>query len=68
MYLLVNLETGGLDGFYFDKQTAHRIANTKNQAGEKWLITRVLNTKHLPFEAHVPEHLWWMNKQELQEA
>ena len=47
MYLLVNLDTGELDGFYASKDMAQEIVKSANASDGQWLLTRVMNTKNL---------------------
>jgi hypothetical protein len=64
-FLLLNLDTGGIDGVYFDSDLAETVWRRKFKAGEPWLLLQILHYNQLPprFPKGIPDHLWWLNRE-----
>lgn len=64
-FLLIDFDTGAMDGFYFEHNLARDILKQHKAQGGNWCMVRVVAGGQ---RLIVPDSLWWTNIPKYREA
>ena len=65
IYLLIDMNSGAMDGFYALLPMAQAVLAYHKQRGGMWIVTKIMDA---PDNLELPNHLFWLNRDPQAEA